>query len=83
MFVQVSVADVGVWYSRKEIYGNGPGVFDTGRGRGSGITRINGINLIEISCLIWLDALIDGVSLRWEGLSKKNSMMVGLDLITH
>lgn len=32
MFVQVSVADVVVWYSRKEIYGNSPGVFDTGRG---------------------------------------------------
>lgn len=29
MFVQVSVADVVVWYSRKEIYGNSPGVFDT------------------------------------------------------
>lgn len=29
MFVQVSVADVTVWYSRKEIYGNSPGVFDT------------------------------------------------------
>lgn len=28
MFVQVSVADVAVWYSRKEIYGNSPAVFD-------------------------------------------------------
>lgn len=29
MFVHVSVADVVVWYSRKEIYGNSPGVFDS------------------------------------------------------
>lgn len=29
MFVHVSVADVLVWYSRKEICGNRPGVFDT------------------------------------------------------
>lgn len=29
MFVQVSVADVVVWYPQKEIYGNSPGVFDT------------------------------------------------------
>lgn len=29
MFVQVSVADVVVWYSRKEIYENSPAVFDT------------------------------------------------------
>lgn len=29
MFVQVSVADVVICYSRKGIYGNGPGVFDT------------------------------------------------------
>lgn len=52
MFVQVSVADVMVWYSRKEIYGNSPGLLNTGRGRGSGITQINGINLIETSCVI-------------------------------
>lgn len=37
MFVQVSVADVVVWCSRKEIYGNSRAVFDT-RGRSEGIT---------------------------------------------
>lgn len=36
MFVHVSVADVVVWCSRKEIYWKSPGVFDTGRGRGEG-----------------------------------------------
>lgn len=49
MFVQVSVADVVVWYPQKAIYGNCSGVFDTTE-VGDRALQINGINLIKISC---------------------------------